>query len=324
MKNILPRWSFVVMSLQVLGCQSHTTKETESSAMKDFAIDKEDVLANVKDVPTALTEARQLGFVTDAGCGSGLKGGEEVMFSTAYDPQHESGQASGVLEKTELGIFFRLGVQQLGGTRSEPPGLGTFANQQLSSWEFGRYFQAICTTAFNLNSLLPTPLYTEARASIVDVSGGTAGLAYAHQGVLRLELSKVMENGERAGMTIYMKKGFGPVGLEIGWAGNKQSSGAFLQSSLSFRLFVNDQGGTGIGTARTDTKVEQEEAVIEAKRIEAAKEKCAKTPGATWVGSNCLSSKIESAKTADECWKTKSSSGKHVFSSTDGCFEIIE
>ena len=315
MKAISIKVGLVAMCVSAVACTNLSSKPGAVSSAKDFAETNEKSLNAVADAPTALAAARALGFLGDEGCAAHLKGGEEVMFATTEDRSDERGQASGILEKTAYGIFFRQKAIQRSSDRAQAPGIdegaasGIGSGQTggiLSNWEFTSYFQTICRTAFNLDGLLPQPLYTRADASIVDVEGGSAGLKYAQKGVLRIKFWKDLDAGNWSSMTLYLKKGFGPVGLETAEDGNPH--GALFASMSYFRLFINDAGGTGIGDGPSQTQ-----------EVIAAKANCAKVTGAIWQTEwNQCWVEAPSAKTADECFAM---SGKRHWEYS--CYEVI-
>ena len=298
----------------IAACTS--SKPTDASRAKEFQATNENTLA-VVDAPTALSAARGQGFLSDEGCGAHLKGGEEVMFTTGADNDHESGQASGLLEKNTQGFFLRQKAIQRQDVRAQAPGIGWEVSSGmeagqgiLSNWEFGSYLQAICRVAFNLNGLLPKPLYDTASAAIVDVSGGSAGLKYAQKSVLQITFRKNSDSGDTAAMTIYLKKGFGIVGMESLEFSNPGGI-KFFNSSV-FRLFINDGGGTGVGNGASSTVAELAELARKSKE-------CKEIAGAVWENDSACRGKEIILKDGETCF---GDSSRLMIGAK--CYEVID
>lgn len=229
-------------------CNSGAKKAAEPGAMLRSLDSKlTQSLPGVKDAASARAKATELGYLDGSLCAGGLKGGEEVLYATSADTEDEAGQASGVLVKRGTGLFFEQ--RKSHNIVFYAPGV-TSTVPQVSAWEFKAYFELICRVAFDIDGLKGAMRYDAVSAEIVDLEGETAGLAVSHKNILHVKLKRLSDGKIATEVSVFLKKGFGVVGLEfVEWYQYTPDSAAMNRAR--FRLFVNDAGGSGAAEAAT-------------------------------------------------------------------------
>lgn len=256
----------MVLALICTACTAGTT--SPRSETKNLVTTREKPLPFVTDVDTARAAAVRLGYLDQGLCAGGYKGGEELMFATGHQADTETGQGGGSLVARDGGIFFeQKSAYSFAPEESKfdlftlglAPGvswdaLTSSSSQSVqSNWELRSYASSVCLLAFNVNNTLKKPLYNSASAAIVAVEAGTSGLSAKYDELLKIVFTGQTPQQGDTRLTVYLKKAFGLVGLEIMATGVPDAYNQGLKTGVAFHLYINAQGGTGESTAITDS-----------------------------------------------------------------------
>ena len=254
----------IIMGVQVftviglIGCSKATLKQGAThSSLRQINESSVRPVAGVTDSQSARDTAVKLGYFDGSRCAPGLRGGEEVMYSQGSGFVDEFGQMTGILVAQKDGIFLRQVSSQKGALMA--PGIPQSdefnSAGQMSTLEMSSYLELVCRVIFNSNGGQQT--YDAATASIVNIEGGTGGLAAEYSDLLKFEFTK-RSSTDLITYSVYFKKGFGPVVSEFISEGIydevNQKSKPHLRNRT--RLFINTAGGSGVSSSPTLSKEE--------------------------------------------------------------------
>ena len=192
-------------------------KKTPASQVLSMNVSGRQVKSELSNPAALMAFMKQNGYYSTAIAAPGVR----LFYSTSYETDQksassaEAGQANGVLQQGQGGLFFSQ-AENVTTQALVPPGAGSRFGDGMSRWKFdGKdgYAQLLLDVATNQRARRPGGLHTgyqQMEVALVSFSGGTAGGQVQYSDTLEVSLT-----GGQSKTEMYFAKGLGGVAVEF-------------------------------------------------------------------------------------------------------------